>query len=164
TSSLVAIGSRGNGFNKQIFDADEQVPGRGQSDKEGFGPTVSPQLVQSGKGRIASDPALFNLSRPLMVGAFSVHGSDEQMLAQNNKTRTRAKATQKRAALQSTQRNRSQQMKTYGNLLLMSAICIVIFWIFMALRPAQAAGRIGMWLPPAQYDGLHTGELTIRRV
>src|SRR5262249_26516589 len=77
TSSLVAIGSRGNGFNKQIFDADEQVPGRGQSDKEGFGPTVSPQLVQSGKGRIASDPALFNLPRPLMVGAFSVHGGEQ---------------------------------------------------------------------------------------
>src|SRR5215472_7516855 len=37
-----------------------------------FGPTVSPQLVQSGKGRIASDPALLNLPRPLMVGAFSV--------------------------------------------------------------------------------------------
>src|SRR6516225_5192139 len=35
-----------------------------------FGPTVSPQLVQSGKGRIASDPALLNLPRPLMVGAF----------------------------------------------------------------------------------------------
>src|SRR5215468_12286595 len=29
-----------------------------------FGPTVSPQLVQSGKGRIASDPALLNLPRP----------------------------------------------------------------------------------------------------
>ena len=36
-----------------------------------FGSTVSPQLVQSGKGRIASDPALPNLPRPLMVGAFS---------------------------------------------------------------------------------------------
>src|SRR5262249_40226839 len=35
-----------------------------------FGPTVSPQLVQIGKGRIASDPALLNLPRPLMVGAF----------------------------------------------------------------------------------------------
>jgi len=44
-----------------------------------FGPTVSPQLVQSGKGRIASNPALLNLPRPLVVGAFSVHGSDEQM-------------------------------------------------------------------------------------
>jgi hypothetical protein len=37
------------------------------------------QLVQSGKGRIASDPALLNLPRPLMVGAFSVYGSNEQM-------------------------------------------------------------------------------------
>jgi len=44
-----------------------------------FGPTVSPQLVQSGKGRIASDPALLNLPRPLMVGAFSVHGITEQI-------------------------------------------------------------------------------------
>ena|SRR5215831_1436582 len=39
-----------------------------------FGPTVSPQLVQSGKGRIASDPALLNLPRPSTAGAFSVHG------------------------------------------------------------------------------------------
>src|SRR6516165_6125431 len=52
------------GFNEQIFGAGEQVPGRGQSDKEPFGPTVSPQLVQSGKGRIASDPALLYLPRP----------------------------------------------------------------------------------------------------
>src|SRR5215471_15902541 len=29
-------------------------------------------------------------------------------------------------------------LKTYGNLILMAAICIVIFWVFMALRPAQA--------------------------
>ena len=28
--------------------------------------------------------------------------------------------------------------KTYGNLVLMTAICVVIFWIFMALRPASA--------------------------
>src|SRR5262249_52701190 len=38
---------------------------------------------QSGKGRIASDPALLNLPRPLMVGAFSVHGSDEQIFGVN---------------------------------------------------------------------------------
>ena len=44
-----------------------------------LGPTVSPQLVQSGKGRIASEPALLYLPRPLMAGAFSVHGSDEQI-------------------------------------------------------------------------------------
>jgi hypothetical protein len=30
-------------------------------------------------------------------------------------------------------------MKTYGNIILMAAICIVIFWVFMALRPADAA-------------------------
>ena len=60
-----------HGSDEQIFGADEQVPGRGRSDKEGFGPTVSPQLVQSGKGRIASHSALLNLPRPLMVGAFS---------------------------------------------------------------------------------------------
>jgi hypothetical protein len=29
-------------------------------------------------------------------------------------------------------------MKTYGNIILMTVICIVIFWVFMALRPAQA--------------------------
>jgi hypothetical protein len=71
------------GFNEQIFGADEQNLGRGQSDQEVFGPTVSPQLVQSGKGRIASNPALLNLPRPLMVGAFSVVGSDEQIFGVN---------------------------------------------------------------------------------
>src|SRR5262249_24424382 len=30
-------------------------------------------------------------------------------------------------------------MKLYGNMILMATICIVIFWIVMALRPAQAA-------------------------
>jgi hypothetical protein len=29
-------------------------------------------------------------------------------------------------------------MKSFGNLILMAVICVVIFWIFMALRPAQA--------------------------
>ena len=29
-------------------------------------------------------------------------------------------------------------MKTYGNVILMAAICIVIFWMLMALRPANA--------------------------
>ena len=48
-----------------------------------FGPTISPQLVQNGKGRIASNPALLNLPRPLVVGAFSVHGSDEQIFGVN---------------------------------------------------------------------------------
>jgi len=31
-------------------------------------------------------------------------------------------------------------MKTYGNIILMTVICIVIFWVFMALRPASAGG------------------------
>jgi len=52
-----------------------------------FGPTVSPQLVQSGKGRIASDPALLNLPRPLMVGAFSVHGINEQIFGRIQQVR-----------------------------------------------------------------------------
>ena len=30
--------------------------------------------------------------------------------------------------------------KTAGNLILMATICIVIFWVFMALRPANAQG------------------------
>jgi hypothetical protein len=29
-------------------------------------------------------------------------------------------------------------MKSFGNLILMTLICVVIFWVFMALRPAQA--------------------------
>ena len=45
-----------------------------------FGPTVSPQLVQSGKGRIASDPALHNLPRPANGrGPFFVRGFNEQI-------------------------------------------------------------------------------------
>jgi hypothetical protein len=34
--------------------------------------------------------------------------------------------------------------KTYGNLVLMTAICIVIFWIFMAIRPVQAGEQTRM--------------------
>ena len=29
-------------------------------------------------------------------------------------------------------------MKTYGNFILMATICLVIFWVLMALRPANA--------------------------
>jgi len=29
-------------------------------------------------------------------------------------------------------------MKHYGNIILMTVTCLVIFWIFMALRPAHA--------------------------
>jgi len=41
-------------------------------------------------------------------------------------------------------------MKTYGNVILMAAICIVIFWVFMALRPANASWRL---IPGKPYDG-----------
>jgi hypothetical protein len=33
-------------------------------------------------------------------------------------------------------------MKTFGYLTLMAAICIVLFWVFMALRPANASWRL----------------------
>jgi hypothetical protein len=33
---------------------------------------------------------------------------------------------------------RSKPMKSFGNLILMTLICIIIFWVFMALRPAHA--------------------------
>ena len=81
-------GPVGPGFNKQIFGADKQVSRRWQSDQEAFGPTVSPQLVQSGKGRIASDPALLNLPRPLKVrGNFRPFGSEEQMFGADEQVR-----------------------------------------------------------------------------
>ena len=40
--------------------------------------------------------------------------------------------------------------KTVGNLILMTLICVVIFWVFMALRPARADGAmpdamVGSW-------------------
>jgi hypothetical protein len=34
-------------------------------------------------------------------------------------------------------------MKPYGNVILMTLICIVIFWVFMALRPAHSQQFIG---------------------
>jgi hypothetical protein len=37
--------------------------------------------------------------------------------------------------------------RTTGNLMLMTGICVVIFWIFMALRPAQA-GQYYDWECP----------------
>src|SRR5262249_3223902 len=67
----------GVGFNEQIFGADEQNRGRGQSDPGMFGPTVSPQLMQSGKGRIASDPALLTCPGRQWLGPFCIHGSNE---------------------------------------------------------------------------------------
>src|SRR5262245_41455689 len=52
-------------------------------------------------------------------------------------------------------------MKTYGNMILMAAFCVVIFWVFMALRPAQAGpqcvgdvGRCHGYMP-AGYIGAH---------
>jgi hypothetical protein len=75
-------------------------------------------------------------------------------------------------------------MKPFGNVILMTVICIVIFWMFMALRPAQAATgaahagqrphavvgktRIitrvipGALMPPPKYDKPYDGELEIR--
>ena len=76
-----------HGFNEQIFGAKQQVRGRGQSDKEVFGPTVSPLLVQSGKGRIASDPPLLNLPRPSMAGVlFAFMAPTNKSLAQMSKS------------------------------------------------------------------------------
>jgi hypothetical protein len=40
-------------------------------------------------------------------------------------------------------------MKSFGNLILMTVICIVIFWIFMAIRPANA-GMQGNMPKPVQ--------------
>src|SRR5262245_8889692 len=61
---------------------------------------------------------------------------------------------------------------------LVTAICVVIFWVFMALRPAHARDqrahdvvgkpRIvtrnipGALMPPPKYDKLYDGELEIR--
>src|SRR5215467_4391404 len=60
-----------------------------------FGPTVSPQLVQSGKGRIASDPALLNLPRPpTRLGPFSVYGSGEQMFGADEQVSGRGRSDQ----------------------------------------------------------------------
>jgi hypothetical protein len=36
-------------------------------------------------------------------------------------------------------------MKTYGNVILMATIYVVIFWVFMALRPANAYGCGSSW-------------------
>jgi len=62
-------------------------------------------------------------------------------------------------------------MKLYGNLILAATICVVIFWIIMALRPAHAASRVvvgkptviqSALLPPPKYDKPYDGELEIR--
>ena len=41
-------------------------------------------------------------------------------------------------------------MKTVGNLILMTVICIVLFWVFMAIRPASASWQL---IPGKPYDG-----------
>ena len=62
-----------------------------------FGPTVSPQLVQSGKGRIASDPALLYLPRPSNGwGLFRSMAATNKSLAQINKSCMGTKGTKKR--------------------------------------------------------------------
>ena len=43
--------------------------------------------------------------------------------------------------------------KTYGTVILIVAICIVIFWVFMALRPASAQPA-GFFGPGPAGDGL----------
>ena len=37
--------------------------------------------------------------------------------------------------------------KTYGNLVLIATICVAVFWVFMALRPAHAGQlqKDGTW-------------------
>ena len=64
------------GFNEQMFGADEQVSGRWS---ERLRTVRLFQRMQSGQGRIASHPALLNLPRSSMAGAFSVHGFDKQI-------------------------------------------------------------------------------------
>jgi hypothetical protein len=60
-----------DGFNKQIFGADEQVPGRWPSDKEVFGPT---RKTQSGRAEFRRLIRSADLPWPAMAGAFSVQG------------------------------------------------------------------------------------------
>jgi hypothetical protein len=66
-------------------------------------------------------------------------------------------------------------MKFYGNIILITVICIVVFWMFMALRPAHArtlavVGKPRIvtriipiaLMPPSKYDKPYDGELEIR--
>jgi hypothetical protein len=50
---------------------------------------------RSGKGRRPPIPLRFNLPRPSMAGAFSVHGNDEQIFGADNKSLDGGKATKK---------------------------------------------------------------------
>src|SRR5262249_8198265 len=60
--------------NKSLAQLSKSLDG-GTATKKG-----SALCLQSGKGRTYPQSALLNLPRPLMVGAFSVHGSDEQIV------------------------------------------------------------------------------------
>ena len=51
-------------------------------------------------------------------------------------------------------------MKTYGNLILMTVICIIIFWVFMALRPAHAADDDTFYLGTCIVKEVPEGENT----
>jgi len=55
------------GFNKQIFGADKQVFGRGQSDREGFGPVS----CRAGRAELYPQSALLNLPRPARIPVWS---------------------------------------------------------------------------------------------
>jgi len=52
-------------------------------------------------------------------------------------------------------------MKTYGNIILMATICIVIFWVFMALRPAQAQSS-GPEFPDRLARFLHDNNMILK--
>ena len=71
------------GFNKQIFGKDEQVPVSATTPLKKCSALCS---LQSGKGR-TFDPLCLDLPRlastPRLAGAFSVHGSDEQIFGVN---------------------------------------------------------------------------------
>src|SRR6516164_8832933 len=78
--------------------------------------------------------------------------STNKYLAQNSKSRTGADATNRvkkpgngaktmaRALRRCVSHHKklAAPMKSLGNLILMTVVCIVIFWVFMALRPANA--------------------------
>ena len=42
--------------------------------------------------------------------------------------------------------------RTIGNLILMTLICVVIFWVFMAMRPVRA-GETPVYGPDGKYQG-----------
>jgi hypothetical protein len=79
-----------------IFGVDKQAPGCGQSDKEVFGPTHECRVRRA---ELITSPALLNLPRPSMAGAFSVHGIDEQIFGADNKSLNGAKRLRSEKAL-----------------------------------------------------------------